>query len=194
MEFSINTSLPNNYLKKLAYKHAFLISYPSSRSFLSPQFRFFVISAILASAMAFAPSVMRSSRYDILVLPCCLTISYFSHLSSHTSLVVSSALRMSFAEELPGATAPFGFFDPLGLSKVMPSLSLKNRFSQSSLIFLTSRSSSHSYGLDPIRTLLSKMFANGVKPKSSTAVLPCLLPLASSLVKKLSSVLLCSVI
>jgi len=53
-------------------------------------FRFFVVSAIMASAMAFAPSAMRSSR---------------------------SALRMNFAEELPGATQPFGFFDPLGLSK-----------------------------------------------------------------------------
>ena len=27
---------------------------------------------------------------------------------------------MSFAEEFPGATQPFGFFDPLGLSKVIP--------------------------------------------------------------------------
>jgi len=54
-------------------------------------FRFFVVSAIMASVMAFAPSAMRSSR---------------------------SALRMSAAGELAsGATAPFGFFDPLGLSK-----------------------------------------------------------------------------
>ena len=36
-------------------------------------------------------------------------------------VVHRSALRMSFAEEFPGATAPFGFFDPLGLSKVIPS-------------------------------------------------------------------------
>ena len=34
--------------------------------------------------------------------------------------MVRSALRMSAAEELAsGATAPFGFFDPLGLSKVV---------------------------------------------------------------------------
>ena len=29
----------------------------------------------------------------------------------------SSSLRMTAAEELPGSAGPFGFFDPLGLSK-----------------------------------------------------------------------------
>jgi len=46
----------------------------------------------------------------------------FLHTASLSHLLFSpdnsSALRMNSAEELAGSTAPFGFFDPLGLSTV----------------------------------------------------------------------------
>ena len=53
-------------------------------------FRTTLALAALASVAAFAPSARMATK--------------------------ASALKMSAAESLPGATAPFGFFDPLGLS------------------------------------------------------------------------------
>ena len=55
-------------------------------------FRALIVIAAVASALGFTPSVMRSNR---------------------------ASLTMSSMSDLPGVTAPFGFFDPLGLSKTL---------------------------------------------------------------------------
>ena len=50
----------------------------------------------------------------------CFVSQFFSRTYAYI-VVIRSALRMSAAEELAaGAAGPFGFFDPLGLSKVNP--------------------------------------------------------------------------
>ena len=54
--------------------------------------------------------------YDICIP--LVTISCFLMFLYVRSWCHRSALRMSFAEELAGSTAPFGFFDPLGFSTV----------------------------------------------------------------------------
>ena len=165
-----------------------LILCPFQSNVLS-QFRFFVVSAIMASVMAFAPSAMRSSRYVLPISKWILQVPYdlifFSHCYSHTYDGVRSALRMSAAEDLAsGATAPFGFFDPLGLSKVI-SLSWF-------LVFKNIDSSIHHQLCScSIRANPRLTSANGVRLSWNTAVFLWLLPLASLSGKKSSSALLC---
>ena len=51
-------------------------------NFSIPQFRFFVVSTIMASVMAFAPSAMRSSRYVVPVSQWMLQPKFYSIISS----------------------------------------------------------------------------------------------------------------
>ena len=90
---------------------------------------------------------------------------------------------MSFAEELAGSTAPFGFFDPLGFSTVSNLLQVTSHPNHNK----STISSPFFFFFHINRSVpVTKMSANFVRPKSNTAVLLCLLLLVSSLVRKLN--------